>query len=282
MAKIVLIFDRLLRPDTTGVHCEMALRETPHEIVAYAPYAAGEGAMHFKNYEDLPLDGDLYVQVDDDIGYPAPPVPAPKAYWCIDTHRMEIMVGGWTRWQKMQEFDQVFAAQKDGAEKIGAPWLPLAFNDKLWRKLEGCKKLYDWCFIGNMNDPKRRRITELLERSYPACFVGQAAGEEMNLIYNQSRIALNITLSNDVNMRFFESQGTGAPLMSNRVNNGEDLLFESVLYYEDEDDLLRLMDEHLRAEPRALQELGDRQRRHVLEHHTYRRRMRQLLEMCGL
>ena len=88
---IVLIYDKLVRPDTTGVYCEAALRSLGIDVVHYAPLArAANGALLFRQWAELPK-GNLYVQIDDDIAYPAPQVAAPRAYWCIDVHRMETM-----------------------------------------------------------------------------------------------------------------------------------------------------------------------------------------------
>ena len=216
------------------------------------------------------------------MGYPGPDVPSIKAYWCIDTHRMDYLVGGMTRWDKLKAFDYVFAAQKDAAEKLKCPWLPLAFDPAAWRCLPGTKKKFDWCFVANMNTPSRRDLVARLTSLFPCCFTGQAYGDEINAIYNQSRLVLNLTVGNDVNMRFFEAQATGSPLITNRPENGEDLLFDNVIYYQSAGDLEAKMAELLKRSPQDLESIGIRQRERVLADHTYSHRMEQMLRTWQL
>src|SRR5271166_3049198 len=127
--KIVLIYDKLVRPDTTGIYCEAAMRALGADVVYYAPLVRNaDNTLAFRRWEGLP-EGDLYVQIDDDMAYPAPNVSAPTAYWCIDVHRMNHMTGGpLTRWEKIKALRHVFSAQRDMAQKLGVTWLPLAYD----------------------------------------------------------------------------------------------------------------------------------------------------------
>lgn len=71
--KIALVFDKLVRPDTTGVYCEKALRSLGHTILYYAPLSpAREGTLVFNGYSTLDPQCDLYLQMDDDLSYPGP------------------------------------------------------------------------------------------------------------------------------------------------------------------------------------------------------------------
>jgi len=279
--RVVLIYDKLIRPDTTGTHCEAALRTLGVDVVHHAPLVINDGKPALRGWEELPA-GDLYVQIDDDIAYPTPAFNAPSAYWCIDVHRMDQMYGGpLTRWQKMQPFGRVFSAQKDMAVKLRIPWLPLAYDPGVMFPIDGCAKVFDWCFIGNFVGPERMAVIERLRAAVPNAFVGQAYGPDMNRIYNQSRVAVNYSVGNDVNMRFFEVQATGTPLLSNRPNNGEDELFDQVLYYESPEELPRQLMKLLES-PEELAGAGRRQLNQVSGSHTYVARMKQLLEMCGM
>ena len=277
MARIVLIYDALLRPDTTGTLCRAALARLGHDVVHFAPLRREGDALRFGGYAGLPPAADLYLQIDDDLAYPAPNVAGKKAYWCIDVHRMDAMVGGMTRLEKMRGFDAVFSAQKDMAVKLGLPWLPLACDERLWRRLPQAANRYDWCFVGNLHTPERRELFARLAARFPRCFVGNAYGRDQNAVYNASTLSLNLTVGNDVNMRFFEAQAAGGTLVSNRPGNGEDELFSHVAYYDDPDSLMALMAELL-ANPRQAKTLGYNQWRETTARHTYALRMRTLLE----
>jgi hypothetical protein len=277
--KIVLIYDTLIRPDTTGTHCLAALRQLAQDVSHYQPLAGDRDHPTFRHWQDLPP-ADLYLQIDDDLAYPFPPVRAKKAYWCIDVHRMDTLTGGpATRRDKIKLFDRVFSAQRDMALELNVPWLPLAYDPDLIHPLTAREKIYDWCFIGNPVTPQRSAALDLLKSHLPNAFVGQAYGHEMNRIYNLSRLAVNVTLANDVNMRFFEAQGSGTPLLSNRPHNGEDHLFDAVLYYDSPNDLPHRAAELL-ADPTALASASHHQLLRVRAHHTYQTRMQQLLTLC--
>lgn len=278
--KVVVIFDKILRPDTTGVHCESALRGIGIDVLHYAPLVRDGNSLVFRQWRDLP-GADLYLQIDDDLAYPGPQAGVPSAYWCIDVHRMDRMVGGpLTRWEKIKAFDRAFSAQRDMAEKLGLPWLPLAYDPAVIHPLDGCDKIHDWCFIGNPVTPQRVAAVEHLKARVPNAFVGRSYGEEMNRIYNQSRIAINLSIGNDVNMRFFEVQGSGTPLLSSRPGNGEDQIFDGVLYFESPDELPDRV-AALLAQPQLLAAAAQRQLQRVRAQHTYVVRMRQLIELCG-
>lgn len=180
----MLIYDKIIRPDTTGIHCESALRKLGVDVVHYAPVRREDSNVVFCRWHDLPT-ADLYLQIDDDLAYPALQTAAPRAYWCIDVHRMNNMVGGpLTRWEKIKGFDLVFSGQFDMAQQLGVPWLPLAYDPAVIYPMESCDKIYDWCFIGNFVTTQRTAVVELLKRRLPNAFAGRAYGDEMNRIYN--------------------------------------------------------------------------------------------------
>lgn len=279
--RVVIVYDRLVRPDTTGVHCEKALRALGVDTIHYPPLEAAGGGLAFRGWGGLPA-ADLYLQIDDDIAYPALPAGLPSVYWCIDVHRMDTLAGGpLTRWEKCRGFARVFSAQRDMTERLGAAWLPLAYDPDLMHPLPETPKQWDWCFVGNLNTRRRVGAVAALRACYPNGFVGNAYGAEMNRVYNASRIVVNLSVGNDVNMRFFEAQGTGTPLLSDRVNNGEDALFDDLLLVSSIDEMIERMGDWL-ADPAGLQAVGARQQARVAAQHSYRQRMRQMLEWCGV
>lgn len=278
--RIVVIYDRTIRPDTTGVYCEAALRRLGHEVAHHAPLEHVGGSRRFRGYDDLPAEADLYLQIDDDLGYPGPPRGgALSVYWCIDTHRMTQLVdlGRTSRWDKAAEVDLVLSAQRDRAGELGAVWLPLAFDPAVCRPLANVAKRYDWCFVGNLGDAERQRWLAVLLAAVPNAFVGSAYGEELNTVLNAARVAVNVPVGNDVNMRFFEAYGAGVPMLSRAVHNGEDTLFDSMMWVEQPHEAVRLLRLML-ADPVGLDRLGRRGAERARTEHTYEARMRVLIE----
>jgi hypothetical protein len=272
---ITVVFDAILRPDTTGIYVARALRELGHNVSHYMPCCAQDGRLIFKGYSDFPADGvDFLIYVDDDINYPVIESALPKFYWCIDTHRMDQLVGGGSRWDRLKLFDRAFLAQKDRADETGGVWLPLAFDPSVYRPL-ACEKRYDWSFIGNMTG-ERKAFFDAVQRELPGCFVGNAYFADANRIYNESWLTLNLTFSNDVNMRFFEAQATSALLLSNPVHNGEASLFSSVDYFDGTvDDCVTKMRSWL-ADKEAIAARSAQQSAQIAAH-TYRARMEAML-----
>jgi hypothetical protein len=79
---IIVVFDAIGRPDTTGRYVLGALRTLDHLAWHYDPvYRNRAGKMAFKGYTDLLLDGvDFMLYVDDDIGYPILDADIPRVY----------------------------------------------------------------------------------------------------------------------------------------------------------------------------------------------------------
>ena len=244
--RIGMIFDNKFRSYTTGNYCYKSVQKLGYDAIHFNPLVIKNTGITY-DYTGLP-ECDLYISIDDDFAYPGPPVPKEiSAYWCIDTHRMELMAGGnLTRWQKIKHFGHVFMAQKDRAEEIGHVWLPLGYDPDISRSLN-LEKVYDWCFVGSLNSPIRNSYIPILRDKFPNCYVGQAEPIEMNHIYNQSRVVLNLPSLNDLNMRFFEAVASGSLCLSKRITNGIDEIFgNSIILFDNARDMCAKMNDILR------------------------------------
>ena len=125
--RVAAIFDDRPRPDTAGVYVRRALAGLV-EVVHYRPEQA----------EAIPRAGfDLYFSIDDDTEHRLPEALHPRAYWAIDTH-LDFAA----RLRRAEGCDLVFAAQRDGAERLraagieSAGWLPLACDTGVHRRHE--------------------------------------------------------------------------------------------------------------------------------------------------
>ncbi len=271
--RIAIIYDNTARPDTTGEYCRRALTELGVPVSHYLPSEAA----------DIPPVYTFYLRVDDDQDYALPAALRPLVYWAIDTH-----LGYARRLAWAQTADAVFCAQRDGAAQMRADgirnihWLPLACDPAVHRRIPGTPKKYDVCFVGNTfpGDGERTTLVTALRGEFPRSFVGQAYGEEMAQVYSASRLVFNCAVRNDVNMRVFEATGCGSLLVTNDLaENGQDLLFtpgEHLVTYRTREDLFPAV-RRLLGDEQARERMAEAGMRHAHAHHSYRRRMADLL-----
>jgi len=273
--RVALIFDNTARPETTGVYCRRAfqgLAEVEHFLPA--------------ELHRIPRTGfDLYLNVDDGLEYTLPPGLGPTAWWAIDTH-----LGFERCLAKSAGVDFVFAAQRDGAERLrqegvaSAAWLPLACDPGVHARHQTPKR-YDVAFVGNLFPGVRAELVELLRQKFPNTFVGRRYFEEMAELYSASRVVFNRSLKNDVNMRVFEALASGSLLMTNDLEeNGQDELFVPGVHlatYRGADDLVDNVTLYLK-DGEARERIASVGRQEVLANHTYRRRMEAILDRAGL
>ncbi len=270
--RVALIFDDRLRPDTTGVYVLAALAELV-DVSHFRPDQA----------DAIPTSGfDLYLSIDDDTEHRLPVSSSPRAYWTIDTHRNFA-----ARFERSAACDLVFAAQRDGAERLraagidSATWLPLACDPDVHRKQDVAKR-YDVAFVGHRGPGPRHDLLELIRQQFADHFIGRAFFEDMARTYSSSRIVFNRSIGNDVNMRVFEAAACGSLLVTNDLSeNGQAELFQDGVHlvtYREPGEMLEKMRYYLRhADPREAIAIAAAGRAEALAHHTYRHRMERLL-----
>ncbi len=274
--KVGLVFDNQQRPETTGYYCRRALGPLvdlehllPHELDMIEPSVF-----------------DLFVFIDDGLDYVIPPQCRPRAAWAIDTH-MDLS----RCIQRFGDADFLFAAQQNGAatlqQVLGRPvnWLPLACDPDIHRPLAGERKCHDVAFVGHIPGHERQRLLNLLLQRYPSSWFGQALFDEMSRMYSRGHVGFNCSVADDLNMRLFEIPACGIPLVTNHIDgNGLDELFEigrHLLTFRTDDELCAQIDRLLHDKEFAVK-LARAGHRHVLQHHTYRHRMVQLLQTVSL
>lgn len=268
--RVALIFDHKARPETTGIYCRRALGRLV-EVEHFLPNETSR----------IPRDRfDLYVNVDDGLEYHLPPDLHPCALWAIDTH----LNFDWCR-KKAKDFDFVFAAQRDGAQRLRdegiapAVWLPLGCDPELHGKHDIAKS-YDVAFVGHVFPGPRENLLELIRRRFPNSFIGQAYFEEMARTYSAARTVFNRSLEFDVNMRVFEALASGSLLITNDLRqNGQEELFQDGVHlatYRDPEELLDKLAYYLGRED-VRERIAAVGREEVLAKHTYQTRMETLL-----
>ena len=266
----------------------------------------GNDCRRYTTQPGIPEDHDLYIYVDDgrdDIDFTPP---SPNAYWAIDTH-----LGYDYRRDKARNFDYVYTAQIEGAAKmceegIEAEWLPLACHptahpnhkemlshpEREKVASSGLDKQHDVAFVGFMNDGRgegsnnRLDYLEKLFKEQPNSWLSfNVFFEDMAVRFIRARIGFNISIKNDLNMRFFEVMSTGTALLTNRdVEGWEELGFkegEDFVGYQGEDEMLEKAQWMLdNAEERET--IAASGMKKVREFHTYSHRMKYILDKAGV
>jgi GT2 family glycosyltransferase len=271
--RVAIIYDDQRRPDTTGIYCRRALAN----LAEVEHFGSSEPAR-------IPRHGfDLYFHVDDGLRHPIPHDLHPLIVWAIDTHIDPKRI-----LEKCRSADHVFVAQRDAVHLmrdngIAASWLPLAFDEQMHSPRQAAKR-WDVCWLAHLNTPPRVRLAEVLAERYPNSLIGQRFFDEMAEAYSASRVVVNLSVRNDINMRVFEAVGCGSLLVTNDLSiNGLTELFKPGAHletYGDLDDLLLTVDRYLEDDVQR-ERLAAAGRAHALAQHTYAHRMRRVLDAAA-
>jgi len=269
ITSVALVYDDLVRADTTGGYCLRALLGLRH-VSHFRPNQIGE----------IPASCDFILCIDDGLDFPFPDDPRPSAFWVIDTH-----LDFDRALRRSRPFQFVFAAQKEGAVKLRehgierCEWLPLGCDPEIHRRLE-VEKVHDVAFVGHVFPGLRQQLLEQVRQRFPNCFIGQTPHTQMAEVYSRARIVINCCLNNDLNMRVFEALSCGALLVTNHLHdNGQEELFQDRVHlveYQTAEEALDLIDYYLRH-PQEREDIAEAGHRECVTNHTYRLRMERLL-----
>jgi len=250
------------------------------------------------------LKHDLALFIDDgrdDIPMEVPEG-IPSACWLVDTHL------GWEqRREWAAHFDHVFTAQKDGAtrmreEGLPAMWLPLACHPSVDPCIaemvtHGEYSQYDApdfdvAFVGYLNrgagdDDKSHDRVEYLDRvmaEFPSSWLAMNKFfVDAAKVYHNARVGFNISIRDDLNMRFFETLSYGTALVTNTDVQGlEDLGFEEGKHYIGYEGLEEAVERIRWTLNHPMERLAIARQGHDLVRacHTYKDRVETMLEVC--
>jgi hypothetical protein len=207
----------------------------------------------------------------------------PSVWWGIDTHNnydQHLMIS--------RVFSQSLIAQKSFVSKLSqdgiqnVTWMPLAAPIFKVDDSTNVKK-YDVAYVGSINwkiYPQRKVIYDIISNNFTNFYFGPAQPKEMMEIYANSRVVINHSLMNDVNMRIFEALGAGALLLTNQIHeNGlDDLLVTGRDFdiYFDENDLLKKINLYLENETLRTK-IAKSGHELVARNHTYDQRVNYIL-----
>lgn len=248
---------------------------------------------------------DLHFWVDwgeDALGYPEFHIPkdgGKTIYVASDTH----LDNGY-RFKKAQEFDYVFFNQKRAVEEYRQnvlfpkgqhiSWLPHAFEPLAYPNIETVKK-YDVCFIGHMqsdypnyNGMSRTQALDRLFKEFPdfyygsrhPAFPGKNMFEDAAHHFSESKIIFNISIKDDINMRVFETMGTGSFLLTNWLPTLEELFIDGkeLVTYKTYDEMVKKTKYYLEHNDERIK-IAEAGYNKVIKEHTYQNRVEKILEI---
>lgn len=276
--------------------------ETFEDLQSARGFSDGTNVSHLSPINPTKQHGtfDLNVLIDygeDNLGIPLDwEIPHPNIYWAFDTHIDEK--GYQYRLNRAKQFDHVFLCHKaqiadfirDGIDPKKIHYLPVATEPDCYHPYPIMKK-WDWCFIGHLNSSNR---IDLADRFVKEFDLGDGKGylgwrfpqvqghnslDDAAKKISMSRISINDSIKNDLNMRTFEVMATGTTLLT---QENEPLLE----LFEPGNHLLtfRTIDEAVAKakmilqDPELLSEIGQNGLNEVLSKHTYKHRALEILK----
>lgn len=269
--RVAVIFDKDIRPDTTGIYCLKALQ-------------ALTNVQHLRP-QDLPHVPsnrfDLFLRIDDGLDYELPSRLRPRAWWIIDSH----LSLPWYL-QQVSSYEFVFAAQRNAVQSLQGccnsevRWLPLACDPAVHRKHD-LAKTHDIVFVGNVFPGVRSEVLDCVKRHYPQFRTVRAFFDDMAREYSCARISINRSIRDDVNMRVFEAVSCGTLLLTNDLaENGQSELLQDGVHlatYRSLDELVDKIEFYLRR-PDVRERIAAQGCEYVTSQHTYHHRMTTVLQ----
>src|SRR5690348_4170423 len=236
---------------------------------------------------------DLHLWVDhgeDALGVPIDWYPpSPNAYWVSDAH-----LGYKYRMETAKKFDHVFVAQRefidqfvaDGVDREKIHYLPHAFEPDVYHPYDIVNH-WDWSFIGHLNSPHRISLLDRLCKEFPRWYLGWRNPVEpgFNVMddiaskFSQSKVSVNYSIKNDLNMRVFETLGTRTCLLTDDIPGVREFFDDKkhlVLFKSEEEAVERMRE--LLSNDELRQSIADAGYREALAKHTYMHRVKEILK----
>lgn len=223
--------------------------------------------------------------------------------------------------EQLEQYDRIYVFEAGDvpwlaqAHGLKARFLPMGFDPEIYRPLPGVEQDIDLFFVGKYY-PARRALLERLARDFPErrlAFYGRylryrepatwlqflgyrATGRggtfvnkslnpaEINRMYARSKICLNMhhaQSSHGCNPRVYEIMGAGAFQLVDDLPYLRETLDDVLARYGDYDQLKALVQRYLEDADERRQSVA-LARSVALAQHTFARRVRQVLDDCGL
>jgi glycosyl transferase family 1 len=249
---------------------------------------------HYGDFGKFDLHG-LVDWGEDGLGIPLDwQIPHPNFYWIADSH-----LGYDYRLKRAKQFDTVFASHKPSIEKLVADgigrekihYLPWAAESFCYRPYPIVEK-WDWCFIGYLNNEFRIDLIDRFCREWPVgdrgylgwrnpAITGYNILEDAAKKYSQSRIILNESVRDDLNMRTPEVLACKRLLLTEDVSAVRDHFKdgEHLVLFKTIDEAVELAHRYL-ADQEGRERIAKAGYEEFLKNHTYMHRAKEILKTC--
>jgi glycosyltransferase involved in cell wall biosynthesis len=275
----ILIADILLKSDNSdwkeGYELCYAFRDMGHECDVYGP----NGEL---SELEIPLVANNYDLVIITENYPHhsgwkwwnwESVKTPKLFWAIDTHLINFLP-----WLQSDNINFVAFNNPQDLDKYqleNSFWMPYGASKKHHMIKYTDEKIRDVVFIGGMI-PERQRLCQKFGIEHLNAF-GPNYIKEMQA----SKICFNLSMSYDINAKYFEILSTGTFMLTNYneyfhkfLDYNEDV--EKMFYYSEED-LGEKIKYYLENEEER-EQIAKNVYSYIYENHTYENRAKLILE----
>src|SRR3990167_1587455 len=217
------------------------------------------------------------------LPYKPVPIPSPNAFWHSDTH-----MGYEWRLAKARKTDWNFCCQMRAVEdfrKAGIQnvyFMPHAVEPMAYPCIPSIKK-FDIVFVGHINDQTRIDLLDRAFKEFDNFWYGQRRFDDAAEKFCQSKIVLNHSIRDDINMRTFESMATGSFLLTSNIPTLHELFKdgEHLVTYKNHDDMVDKARYYLLHDEER-EKIAKAGMEEVLSKHTFRHRITQFLETTGL
>lgn len=232
--------------------------------------------------------------------------------WCYDSvSRYPSIIEGCEHYDLFYIFEP---ADKDIMESfdLKIKFLPMAYDPRYYKVMNGDKKTYDISFVGGMIE-KRKKILGKIISEFPNKKYGiwgkawtwynpflqyeykikrrklgkrinnyKIKPNQVNRVYNDSKICLNIHHTQNkkgLNPRTFEILGAGGFQLVDYKEKLEEIfeLGEELVAYTDKNDLLKKIDYYLDNEDER-RKIAKKGHKKVIENHTFKKRAKRIIE----
>lgn len=181
-----------------------------------------------------------------------------------------------------------------------ASWLPHAAEPQAYPHTEQLKK-FDVCFIGHFQDVEnyngfsRVDMLDFAFKKFPNFYFGTRTPQDptKNMFedaakkFNQSKIVLNISITDDINMRFFETLSAGGFLLTNwlptLIDLEEQYGFKDGVHYVSYKDLtdLEVKAKYFLSNEKERERIAKAGHRQALKTGTYQSRIKEIFNIIS-
>lgn len=276
--------------------------DTLETLKSVGGFSDGTNVIHLSPINPQSQHGtfDLNVLIDygeDNLGIPLDwEIPHPNVYWAFDTHIDDK--GYQYRLNRAKQFDHVFLCHKaqiadfirDGIDASKIHYLPVAAEPDCYKPYPIMKK-WDWCFIGHLNSSHR---IDLVDRFVKEFDLGDGKGylgwrfpqiqghnilDDVAKKFSMSRLVINDSIKNDLNMRTFEAMATGTTLLTQENEPLLELFTPGIhltTFKTIDEAVMRAR--YLLDNPETCEAIGKAGLKEVLNEHTYNHRVLEILK----